>query len=85
LEDAPLLKPGIRSFPELSLSLAFRRKRSSAYAAIEGGEQNQVWLKAHFVQQLPKQESQTFSLDDTAWLHPAAKTLANRQYICSSN
>jgi hypothetical protein len=83
--DALLLNPGIRSFPELSLSPVFRRKWPSVYAAIEDGEQNLAWLEAHFVQQIPRPGPQVFSLDDTAWLHPAAKTLADRQYICSSS
>ena len=85
LIDALLLSPGIRSFPELSLSPAFRRKWPSVYAAIEDGEQDLGWLEAHFVAQIPQQGPQVFSLDDTAWLHPAAKTLADRQYICGSS
>lgn len=84
LIDALLLTPGIRSFPELSLSPAFRRKWPSVYAAIEDGGQDLAWLEAHFVRQIPRQGGQVFSLDGTAWLHPAAKTLADRQYICGS-
>lgn len=84
LVDALLLNPGIRSFPELSLSPIFRRKWPSAYAAIEDGEQNLAWLEAYFIEHIPRQGPRVFSLDDTAWLHPAAKTLADRQYICSS-
>lgn len=84
LMDALLLNPGIRSFPELSLSPAFRRKWPSVYAAIEDGGQSLAWLEAYFVEQIPIQGPQVFSLDDTAWLHPAAKVLADRQYICSS-
>jgi hypothetical protein len=84
LMDALLLTPGIRSFPELSLSPAFRRKWPSVYTAIEDGGQNLAWLEAYFVEQIPRQGPQVFSLDDTAWLHPAAKTLADRQYICSA-
>jgi len=81
LMDALLLNPGIRSFPELSLSPAFRRKWPSVYAAIEDGGQSLAWLEAYFVEQIPIQGPQVFSLDDTAWLHPAAKTLAARQYV----
>jgi hypothetical protein len=84
LVDALLLSPAIRSFPELSLSPVFRREWPSAYTAIEDGGQNQVWLETHFVEQIPERGPQVFSLDDTAWLHPAAKSLADRQYICSS-
>jgi hypothetical protein len=85
LMDALLLNPGVRSFPELTLSPAFRRKWPSAYTAIEDGEQNLAWLETYFAEQIPKCGPQVFSLDDTAWLHPAAKTLADRQYICGSS
>ena len=84
LVDALLLGPHIRSFPELSLSPVFRRKWPSAYTAIEDGGQNQAWLEMYFVQQIPRRGPHVFSLDDTAWLHPAARTLADRQYICGS-
>jgi hypothetical protein len=47
LLDAPLLSPPVRSFPELSLSPAFRRQWPSAYAAIEEGEQDQAWLERY--------------------------------------
>ena len=40
LVDALLFSPPIRSFPELSLSQAFRRQWHSAYAAIEEGRQD---------------------------------------------
>jgi hypothetical protein len=84
LMDALLLNPGIRSFAELSLLPVFRRKWPSAYAAIEDGRQNLTWLEMHFVEQIPREGRQVFSLDDTAWLHPTAKTLADRQYICGT-
>jgi hypothetical protein len=84
LTDALLLTPGICSFAELSLSLAFRRKWPSVYAAIEDGGQDLAWLEAYFVQQMPAQGEHVLSLDDTAWVHPAAKALADRQYICTS-
>lgn len=42
LVDALLLSPPIRSFPELSLSPAFRRQSPSAHAAIEEGEQESL-------------------------------------------
>jgi len=81
LVDALLLSEHIRSFPELSLSPVFRRQWPSAYAAIEEGEQNQEWLEAYFRRQIPRQGPQVFSLDGTDWPHPAARTLADRQYI----
>jgi hypothetical protein len=84
LVDALLLSPPIRSFSELSLSPVFRREWPSVYTAIEDGGQNQAWLQTHFVEQIPEQGPRKFSLDDTAWLHPAAQSPANRQYICSA-
>jgi len=84
LMDALLLSPYVRSFPELTLSPAFRRKWPSGYAAIEEGSQNREWLERHFVAQIPRSGTQVFSLDDTPWPHPAAKVLADRQYVRGS-
>jgi hypothetical protein len=81
LVDALLLSPPIRSFPELSLSPAFRRRWPSAYAAIAEGRQDREWLEGCFIQQIPTAGVQVFALDNTAWPHPAAKTLADRQYV----
>ncbi|MEA3346416.1 MAG: transposase [Chloroflexota bacterium] len=83
LARALLLSPSIRSFPELSLSPVFRRKWPSVYAAIEGGQQDQEWLEGHFINQIPAEGVQVFSLDGTAWPHPEAKALADRQYVYS--
>jgi hypothetical protein len=83
LVDALLLSPPIRSFPELSLSQAFRRQWHSAYAAIEEGDQNRKWLEHYFIQQIPAKGPQLFSLDGTNWLQPAAKTMPDRQYVYS--
>ena len=83
LLDALLLSRPIRSFPELSLSPVFRRQWPSAYAAIEEGEQDEAWLESCFAQQIPTPGSQVFALDGTAWPHPAAKALADRQYVYS--
>ena len=83
LVDALLLSSPIRSFAELSLSPAFRRKWSSAYAAIGDGERNREWLERLFVEQIPMEGNQVFSLDGTAWPHPEARTLADRQYVYS--
>jgi hypothetical protein len=44
LLDSLVLSGPIRSFPELSLSPAFRRRWPSAYAAIEDGGQDNDWL-----------------------------------------
>ncbi|NIV37648.1 MAG: hypothetical protein GWN58_52005 [Anaerolineae bacterium] len=83
LVDALLLSPPIRSFPELSLSPVFQRRWPSAYAAMEQGRQDREWLESHFMQQVPTAGIQVFALDQTAWPHPAAKTLADRQYVYS--
>jgi hypothetical protein len=83
LLDALLLSPPIRSFPELALSPAFRYRWPSAYAAIESGQQDQEWLEAYASQQVPTTGPQVFPLDGTAWPHPQAKTLADRQYVHS--
>jgi hypothetical protein len=84
LVDALLLSPPIRSFPDLSLSPVFRRKWSSAYAAIEDGQQDREWLESYFTQQIPRRGAQVFALDGTGWPHPSARTLADRQYIRGS-
>ena len=83
LVDALLLSPPIRSFPELSLSQAFRRQWHSAYAAIERGDQDREWLEPYFIQQILPKGPQLFSLDGTSWLQPAAKTMPDRQYVYS--
>jgi hypothetical protein len=81
LVDALLLSPPIRSFPELSLAPVFRREWPSVYAAIEEGAQDREWLEEYFVEQIPRRGVKIFSLDDTVWPHPAAKVLADRQYV----
>jgi len=83
LVDALLLSPPIRSFPELSLSPVFQRQWPSVYAAIEEGEQDWGWLESHFVQQIPAQGLLVFPLDGTAWPHPSARTMLDRQYVYS--
>ncbi len=83
LVDALLSSPPIRSFPELSLSPVFRRLWPSAYDAIERGRQDREWLESYFMQQIPSEGVQMFSLDGTAWPHPAARVLADRQYVYS--
>ena len=83
LVDALLLGQPIRSFPELSLVPTFRRKWHSAYAAIEEGRQAREWLEGFLVLQIPAKGAKLFSLDGTAWPHPAAKTLADLQYVFS--
>jgi hypothetical protein len=83
LVDALLVGAPIRSYPELSLLPVFRRKWPSVYAAIEDGGQDWEWLESYFVQQLPTSGPVLFSLDGTAWPHPAARALADLQYVFS--
>jgi len=83
LVDALLLGRPIRSFPELSLLPTFRRRWHSSYAAIERGDRDREWLEGHFIRQVPTNGPWLFSLDGTAWPHPAAQTLADRQYVFS--
>jgi len=83
LVDALLVGAPIRSYPELSLMPVFRRKWPSVYAAVEDGGQDREWLESCFVQQLPSSGPVLFSLDGTAWPHPAARALADLQYVFS--
>lgn len=83
LIDALLLGQSIRSFPELGLLPPFRRQWHSSYAAIERGEQDREWLEQLFARQIPSEGPHLFALDGTAWPHPAAHTLADRQYVFS--
>jgi len=83
LIDALLLGQPIRCFPELSLLPTFRRKWHSGYAAIEEGRQDWERLERYLIQQIPAKGPKRFSLDGTAWPHPAARTLADRQYVFS--
>lgn len=83
LIEALLLGQPVRSFPELSLLPTFRRQWHSSYAAIERGGQDWEWLEGHFIRQIPTKGPQLFSPDGTAWPHPAAWALADRQYVFS--
>jgi len=83
LVDALLLGRPIRSFPELSLLPTFCRKWHRSYAAIEREGQDWEWLEWHFIRQIPTKGPKLFSLDGTAWPHPAAWALADRQYVFS--
>lgn len=74
LVDALLLSWPIRSFPELSLNPVFRRQWSSAYAAVEDGNQDVDWLRRFLCSQVPTQGVQVFALDTTAWPRPSAPT-----------
>jgi len=83
LVDALLLSPTIRSFPELSLCPAFRRKWMSAYEAIRKGQQDQEWLERYFIHLVPTNGPKVFPVDGTAWPHPQAKVMEDLQYVYS--
>jgi hypothetical protein len=76
LIDAILTSGHIRSFAELSLSPLHRRKWSSAYAAIENGQQDSHYLSRLFINHLPRVPVQVFALDATKWVHADAHTLS---------
>jgi len=83
LVDALLVSPPIRSFPELSLSPLSRRQWPSVYAAIEDGQQDVAWLERYFVQQIPTTGVHIYPLDGTAWAHPEARAMSDREYVFS--
>ena len=85
LLDALLLSPPIQSFPQLSLSPAFRRRWPSIYAAIKNGRQDETWLEARFQEYVPLTGAQVFSLDESAWPHPQARVMEDRQYVYSAS
>jgi len=80
LTDALLMGQTIGCFAELSLRCVFRRGWSSAYRAVEEGEQAGHWLRQSFVQQVPRSGIQVFPLDTTMWAHPKARTLSGMVY-----
>jgi len=80
LMDALLLSGKIECIAELSLNPVFRRKWSSAYQAIEAGEQSGSWLERSFIEQVPLEGIQIYPLDTTMWPHPQARTLAGLVY-----
>jgi hypothetical protein len=80
LIDALLMGKTIGCFAELSQRPVFRRDWSSAYRAVEEGEQAGYWLRHSFVQQVPRLGIQVFALDTTMWAHSKARTLSGLVY-----
>jgi len=68
LIDAILTSDNIRSFAELSLSPLHRRTWSSAYTAIEKGQQDSDYLRRLFMHHLPNERVQVFALDASKWI-----------------
>lgn len=80
LVDAVLLSDQVGCFAELSLSPAFRRRWSSAYSAVQEGNQALEKLEKSFIEQVPREGVQVFPLDTTMWAHPRARTLSGLVY-----
>jgi hypothetical protein len=80
LLDALLMSAKVGAFPELTLSLVFRRRWSSGYKAIEEGTQDRVWMTRYLSRQIPEAKVQVFALDETVWAHPQARTLEEMLY-----
>ena len=76
-----LLSRPISSFLELGLSPVFRCQLPSAYAALEEGSQDTLWLKERLCSQVPSQGLQVFTVDGTTWPSPQAPTLSERRYF----
>jgi hypothetical protein len=85
LLDALLLSPPIQSFPQLSLNPVFRRRWPSLYAALMEGRQNVEWLEHYLSHQVPWEGTHVFAVDESAWPHPSANVLPDRQYVQSGN
>ena len=81
LLDALMFSRGIRSYPELSMSAAFRRQWNNAYKAIERGRQDVSWLEQYVIRQVPAAWLVILPLDANAWPHPQARAPADRQYV----
>jgi hypothetical protein len=83
LVEALLSHRPVSSFAELSLAPRFARTWSSAYAAIEQGQQQQAQMRHLFCVQLPQDEIVICPLDTTVWPHPKARTLEGLVYEIS--
>lgn len=84
LLDALLLSPPVHSFPELSLSPAFKRQWHSLYKALEAGEQDEKACRELIAGQLPRRPVMVFPLDESAWPRPDAATLEDRGCVHSA-
>jgi hypothetical protein len=81
LLDALVAEGQVSSFARLSQSEQFRRKWSSAYAAVEDGQLDDAWLRKYLAQQVPGQKICLFALDGSSWPRPRARTLEDRQFV----
>lgn len=85
LLDALLLSPPVKSFPELSLSVAFKRTWSSLYKALSDGAQDEEALSKLFLRHVPHPLLRVSALDESTWPHPDAHTLEDRGYVHSAS
>lgn len=84
LLDALLLSPPVHSFPELSLSPAFRRAWSSLYKSLSDGGQDETALLELIAGQIPSKLVLVFPLDESAVPRPDAHTLEDRSFVHSA-
>lgn len=82
--DALLLSPPAHSFPELSLSPAFRRTWSSLYKGLSEGEQDERTHLELVARQIPSKLVMVFPLDESAVPSPDAPTLEDRGFVHSA-
>ena len=87
LVDALCSEPQARTLPELSLSLAFRRKWGSVYEALEDGRINQRrWSEVWTVALLAEHQGPVWvSVDSTSIPRPEAETSPDRGMIYLPN
>ncbi len=88
LADALLTDPLARSFIELALSPAFRRRWPSLYEALEDGRIDQGALRQVFVNAMPAPPAGKrllIGVDTSSVIRPAAHTSRDRTYVYQAN
>jgi len=86
--DALLCGTSFCSFPELSLSLFFRRKWPSLYEAFDDAQIDRMALRRLFISQMPDVppgERRLLAGDVTSILRPESPTARDRTYVHVSN
>ncbi len=83
LEALTMVGP-VYSFPWLSTSPTCQRQWPSLYQAVEEGQINHNWLRAHLAGLMPEGGVCHWALDCTSWLRTHAGTLPDRQYVYRS-
>ena len=80
LMDAALCSPSLPSFVSVSQHPLFRRRWSSAYAALHDGRLHRAKLQRHLVRQISVEEQPLLIGDSSSVLRPEAKTLKDRGF-----